>query len=70
VSFEKVALRMIKLDGYGAGEMAQWLRALLTALAEVLSSIHSNHLVAHNHVMGFNALFWHTGTHADRELIH
>jgi hypothetical protein len=32
-----------------AGEMAQWLRAL-TALPEVLSSIPSNHLVAHNHL--------------------
>jgi hypothetical protein len=29
--------------------MAQWLRAL-TALPEVLSSISSNHTVAHNHV--------------------
>jgi hypothetical protein len=35
---------------YGAGEMmAQWLRAL-TALSEVLSSIPSNHMVAHNHL--------------------
>jgi hypothetical protein len=33
----------------GAGEMAQWLRAL-TALTEVLRSIPSNHLVAHNHL--------------------
>jgi hypothetical protein len=33
----------------GAGEMAQWLRAL-TALPEVLSSIPSNHMVAHNHL--------------------
>jgi hypothetical protein len=32
-----------------AGEMAQWLRAL-TALPEVLSSIPSNHMVAHNHL--------------------
>jgi hypothetical protein len=31
--------------------MAQWLRAL-DALPEVLSSIPSNHMVAHNH------LFW------------
>jgi hypothetical protein len=30
------------------GEMAQTLRAL-TALPEVLSSIPSNHMVAHNH---------------------
>jgi hypothetical protein len=33
----------------GAGEMAQQLRAL-TALPEVLSSIPSNHMVAHNHL--------------------
>ena len=33
----------------GAGEMAQWLRAL-TALPEILSSIPSNHMVAHNHL--------------------
>ena len=32
---------------WGAGEMAQRLRAL-TALSEVLSSIPSNHMVAHN----------------------
>jgi hypothetical protein len=32
-----------------AGEMAQRLRAL-TALPEVLSSIPSNHMVAHNHL--------------------
>jgi len=34
---------------FRAGEMAQWLRAL-TALPEVLSSIPSNHVVAHNHL--------------------
>jgi hypothetical protein len=33
----------------GAGEMAQRLRTL-TALPEVLSSILSNHMVAHNHL--------------------
>jgi hypothetical protein len=32
-----------------AGEMAQQLR-VLTALLEVLSSIPSNHMVAHNHL--------------------
>jgi hypothetical protein len=32
-----------------SGEMAQQLRAL-TALPEVLSSIPSNHMVAHNHL--------------------
>jgi hypothetical protein len=38
----------------GAGEMA------LTALPEVLSSVPSNHIVAHNHlsIMGSDALFW------------
>jgi hypothetical protein len=34
-------------EGGGTGEMAQRLRAL-TALLEVLSSIPSNHMVAHN----------------------
>jgi hypothetical protein len=34
---------------YRAREMAQWLRAL-TALPEVLSSIPSNCMVAHNHL--------------------
>ncbi|CAO2582063.1 hypothetical protein LEMLEM_LOCUS2165 [Lemmus lemmus] len=33
----------------GAGEVAQWLRAL-PALPKVLSSIPSNHMVAHNHL--------------------
>jgi hypothetical protein len=36
-----------KTGGGGAGEMAQQLR-VLTALPEVLSSIPSNHLLAHN----------------------
>jgi hypothetical protein len=34
--------------GLGTGEMAQWLRAL-AVLPEVLSSIPSTHMVAHNH---------------------
>ena len=38
-----------KIQRAGAGEMAQWLRAL-TALPEVLSSIPSNRMVAHNHL--------------------
>jgi hypothetical protein len=33
-----------------AGEMAQRLRAQIAALPEVLSSILSNHMVAHNHL--------------------
>jgi hypothetical protein len=33
----------------GSGEMAQQLRAL-TAFSEALSSIPSNHMVAHNHL--------------------
>jgi hypothetical protein len=33
---------------YRAGEMAQWVRAP-TALPKVVSSISSNHMVAHNH---------------------
>jgi hypothetical protein len=36
-------------DFVGAGEMAQWLRAL-TVLPEVLSSVLSNLMVAHNHL--------------------
>jgi hypothetical protein len=36
-------------DNSGAGEMAQWLRAL-TALLKVLSSNPSNYMVAHNHL--------------------
>jgi hypothetical protein len=39
-----------KFNRLGAGEMAQWLRALATLL-EVLSSIPSNHTVAHNHLI-------------------
>ena len=39
-----------KKGGVGAGEMAQWLRAL-TVLPEVLSSIPSNHMVAHNNLL-------------------
>jgi hypothetical protein len=37
-----------KSNRVGAREMAQWLRAP-TALPKVLSSIPSNHMVAHNH---------------------
>jgi hypothetical protein len=33
----------------GAGELAQWLRAL-TALPEVMSLVPSNHIAAHNHL--------------------
>jgi hypothetical protein len=39
---------MLYKNNLGAGEMAQQVRAL-TALPEVLSSNHSNHMVAHNH---------------------
>jgi len=35
------------MKGKGAGEMAQWLK-VLTALPEVLNSILSNHMVAHD----------------------
>jgi hypothetical protein len=38
-----------KGGGGGAGEMAQWLRAL-TALPKVLISNPSNHMAAHNHL--------------------
>jgi hypothetical protein len=39
----------LKIADGGVGEMAQWLRTLM-ALPEVLSSIPSNHMVAHNHL--------------------
>jgi hypothetical protein len=45
----KINLFLKMIDSFRAGEMAQWLRAL-TTLAEVLSSIPSNHMVAHNHL--------------------
>ena len=46
----KHSMKSISMNGNsGAGEMAQWLRAL-AALPEVLSSILSNHMVAHNHL--------------------
>jgi hypothetical protein len=45
----KVRGRRIISSRLGAGEMAQRLRAL-TALPEVLSSVPSNHMVAHNHL--------------------
>jgi hypothetical protein len=38
----------LALNNAGAGEMVQRLKAL-TALPEALSSIPSNHMVAHNH---------------------
>jgi hypothetical protein len=44
-----IPLTLKKNETTGAGEMAQQLRAL-TALPEVLSSISSNHMVAHNHL--------------------
>ena len=44
-----MAQGLLKRHLSGAGEMAQQLTAL-TALPEVLSSIPSNHMVAHNHL--------------------
>lgn len=41
--------QFIKKTSQGAGEMAQWFRAL-TALPDVLSSIPSNQMVAQNHL--------------------
>ena len=40
---------LLIISKVGAGEMAQWLRAL-TAVPEVLSSNPSNHMMAHNHL--------------------
>jgi hypothetical protein len=48
-SHDFIARPHLKKTKGGAGEMAQRLRAL-TALPEVLSSIPSNHMVAHNHL--------------------
>jgi hypothetical protein len=45
----KTLKQIFKRKTVGAGEMAQGLRAL-AALLEVLSSIPSNHMVAHNHL--------------------
>jgi hypothetical protein len=44
-----IAFNRLLGGGWAAGEMAQRLRAP-TALPEVLSSIPSNHMVAHNHL--------------------
>jgi hypothetical protein len=44
-----LALKHLKIILIEAGEMAQWLREL-AALPAVLSSIPSNHMVAHNHL--------------------
>jgi hypothetical protein len=41
--------RQLRVEGEGAGEMAQQLRTL-TVLPEVMSSNPSNHMVAHNHL--------------------
>jgi hypothetical protein len=42
-------MKLKKKEDQGAGEMAKRLR-ILTVLPEVLSSIPSNHMVAHNHL--------------------
>ena len=44
------SLKSVKNFMFGVGEMAQRLRALI-ALPEDLSSIPSNHMVAHNHLL-------------------
>ena len=54
--------------------MERWLRGEENWLffSEVLSSIPSTSMVAHNHLLSqpSDALFWRTGTHADRASIH
>jgi hypothetical protein len=42
-------LFILRKSRLGVAAMVQWLRAL-TAFPEVLSSIPSNHMVAHNHL--------------------
>ena len=49
MSLPKASFDWFKKELNRAGELAQWLRAL-TALPEVLSSIPSNHMVAHSHL--------------------
>jgi hypothetical protein len=51
----------------GAGEKAQWLRAL-TALPENLNSATTGG--SQPSIMGSDALYWNVGVHADRALIH
>jgi hypothetical protein len=52
------------------GRMAQWLRAL-AALLEILSSIPSTHLVAHNFLLRwFQATSVDTDTHTGKTLVH
>jgi hypothetical protein len=46
---EKPCLKKLKKKKKWTGKMAHWL-GTLTALPEVLSSIPSNHMVAHNHL--------------------
>jgi len=67
----------------GAGEMVQWLRAL-AALAEVLSSVPSTHVVAHSLLWlwflgglkppsdfyGYWAYTWYTHIHKDKTFTH
>jgi hypothetical protein len=47
--YKETTKKTLKTVEHRAGEMAQGLRAL-TALPEVLSSIPSNHMAAHNHL--------------------
>ena len=48
-SYRRIHLEAFKKDWKKAGEMAQQLRAL-TVLPDILSSILSNHRVAHSHL--------------------
>ena len=56
-----VVCLFLKNDMAGAGEMAQWLRALTTH-PKILSSIPSNHMVTHNHT--------HTHTHTHTNVMY
>jgi hypothetical protein len=47
-NFEEITSSASRRQKLGPGEMAQWL-GTLTVLPEVLSSIPSNHTVAHKH---------------------
>lgn len=57
-----------KMEGHGAGKLAQWLRALVVA-AKDLGSIPSTHMDAH-HRLGYQAHMWQMDVPAGKTLIH
>jgi hypothetical protein len=49
IQYTSKIIKLYMKNKLRTGEMAQWLKAL-TVLPEVLSSIPSNHMAAHNHL--------------------